>query len=271
MDLYKKNNETLSQAPAGSLNSPLLHKAISNKDSVFLEQRTQKLSTAIHMVTDSLPETEALRHDLRAVSLKLLGASFSLELSSGESQALQFKELEVGVRNIMALVELAKTIGLMGQMNADILLQELKNIGSYVLEYSNRATRESGVLIRTEKLMEVSLEGMFPIFENKTTLIGHDSGQKGQVLNTESYKGHQELNKRYRNPKQLEVVLKSERRSAILGVLKNKGEISVKDASEVIKDYSEKTIQRELISMVSEGILNKIGNKRWSKYSIRTK
>jgi DeoR/GlpR family transcriptional regulator of sugar metabolism len=37
----------------------------------------------------------------------------------------------------------------------------------------------------------------------------------------------------------------------------------------VIKDVSEKTIQRELISLIEAGIILKTGERRWSRYSIK--
>lgn len=271
MDLYKKNNEPISQAQTGSLNSALLSKHFFNKDCVFLQQRTQKLTTAIHMVTDKLPDSEAMRTELRVMSLKLLSLSFSLEMTKGESQSQRFNEFDCSLRNTLALVELSKSVGLMGAMNADILAKELKNIEAYTTEYSNRKYNEEGVLMHSEKFAEVSLADMFPRFKTMNAQIGQDLSYKGHESRTENTKRQHEPNKKYRNPKELEIVLKSERRSAILNIVKNKGEIGVKDVSLVIKDYSEKTIQRELMSMVSEGILNKNGNKRWSKYSIRTK
>ena len=33
--------------------------------------------------------------------------------------------------------------------------------------------------------------------------------------------------------------------------------------------HSEKTLQRELVSMVTDGVLKKEGTKRWSKYFIK--
>jgi hypothetical protein len=42
----------------------------------------------------------------------------------------------------------------------------------------------------------------------------------------------------------------------------------IKDVSPLIEGCSEKTIQRELMSMVHNGTLKKIGEKRWSRYSL---
>jgi len=71
--------------------------------------------------------------------------------------------------------------------------------------------------------------------------------------------------------------LKKERRFNIINIIKNNG------GSSTIKDIkaktntgvqgslvcSEKTLQRELMSMIKDGVLNKTGEKRWSKYFIK--
>jgi hypothetical protein len=40
----------------------------------------------------------------------------------------------------------------------------------------------------------------------------------------------------------------------------------VKDVSAVVKDCSEKTLQRELLALVAQGVLKKEGERRWSSY-----
>ena len=59
---------------------------------------------------------------------------------------------------------------------------------------------------------------------------------------------------------------KRDRRSIILSLLQEKDRISVKDVSERIVNCSEKTLQRELLSMVDQGLLRKEGERRWSTY-----
>jgi DNA-binding transcriptional ArsR family regulator len=59
-----------------------------------------------------------------------------------------------------------------------------------------------------------------------------------------------------------------DRRESILSVIKNKNQASIKDISTLIRGVSEKTIQRELSSLVEEGIVLKKGERRWSTYSL---
>jgi hypothetical protein len=58
------------------------------------------------------------------------------------------------------------------------------------------------------------------------------------------------------------------RRARILSVIRTIGQANIKDISAVVTDCSEKTIQREVISMIDEGILGKEGERRWSMYHI---
>ena len=61
---------------------------------------------------------------------------------------------------------------------------------------------------------------------------------------------------------------KNGRQSVILDLVKKRGEVMIKDVSPHIAGVSEKTIQRELLALVKDGILVKEGEKRWSKYSL---
>ncbi len=45
--------------------------------------------------------------------------------------------------------------------------------------------------------------------------------------------------------------------------------MTIKDFSTYIKDCSEKTIQRQLLDLVKDGVLKKDGERRWSRYSLK--
>jgi len=59
-----------------------------------------------------------------------------------------------------------------------------------------------------------------------------------------------------------------DRRERIKTVIEAKGEATIKDISEIITDCSEKTIQRELNSMIEDNLVKRQGERRWSKYSL---
>jgi hypothetical protein len=74
--------------------------------------------------------------------------------------------------------------------------------------------------------------------------------------------------------------LKKERRDSIINIIKSIGTgATIKDIKDKVSampeqfkslmSVSEKTLQRELVSMVKNGVLNKTGEKRWSKYFVK--
>ncbi len=58
------------------------------------------------------------------------------------------------------------------------------------------------------------------------------------------------------------------RKKQIIDIIKDKGNVTIKDICDVIKDCSEKTVQRALAALVEEGVVTKEGARRWTKYSI---
>jgi len=57
-----------------------------------------------------------------------------------------------------------------------------------------------------------------------------------------------------------------ERSGRIIGLLKDTDGLGIKDIANVITDCSEKTIQRELMSLIENGLVRREGERRWSRY-----
>lgn len=58
------------------------------------------------------------------------------------------------------------------------------------------------------------------------------------------------------------------RRERVIAVIRDKGEASIKDIVEVVTDCSEKTIQRELNALIKDSVVQREGERRWSKYKL---
>ncbi len=58
----------------------------------------------------------------------------------------------------------------------------------------------------------------------------------------------------------------SERTERILEYIRRQGSVSIKEIATTIKGCSEKTIQRELISLIQAGLVRRVGERRWSHY-----
>jgi hypothetical protein len=59
-----------------------------------------------------------------------------------------------------------------------------------------------------------------------------------------------------------------QRKDRIRTILVEKGQVSIKDISDIIKDVSEKSIQRDLNELIETGAVVRIGERRWSTYKL---
>lgn len=69
-----------------------------------------------------------------------------------------------------------------------------------------------------------------------------------------------------KDTKKLSDKTQSERMSLILNFIQKNKQASIKDIAAVVKGCSEKTIQRELGSLIEQGLVRKVGERRWSVY-----
>jgi DNA-binding transcriptional ArsR family regulator len=60
----------------------------------------------------------------------------------------------------------------------------------------------------------------------------------------------------------------TDRAERIKTVLEAKPQATIRDIAEIITDVSEKTIQRELNSLIEKGQVYREGERRWSRYSV---
>jgi len=176
------------------------------------------------------------------------------------------------INEIVSLLSIAKSGSIISDMNVSVLQKEYESLNSMIKH--------------KEKIKDTVDEIMGGFFDNPKTLGEHN--KQGDIHKGHS-KGHKTTNDvLYKTPASRPVksrlslhgrdtktgattsglLNKDGRRAKILGLLKKKKEVTIKDVSSVIADCSDKTIQRELSSMVKENVLKKEGEKRWSRYSL---
>ncbi|OGN12746.1 MAG: hypothetical protein A3D48_04245 [Candidatus Yanofskybacteria bacterium RIFCSPHIGHO2_02_FULL_43_17] len=228
----------------------------------FLIKKTEKISAAIHLVTEHFPPDDPLRMMLRRRSLELIDEVFKCERRSVSMQnTLDTVEL------ILTCLEVARMAKLISDTNFSILSKETHAV-------KNAYGRDARVL--NEDFFNDTKEGA-PL---------------GQSNETQSYKGH-EFRHDKMSYKSIGVSDKSDsvrnhmiiksatdksdkdkvsiRRNVILSIIKKIGKIGIKDITPEISDCSEKTIQRELVQMVEDGVIVREGDRRWSRYALNTK
>ncbi|KND51130.1 MAG: hypothetical protein ABA06_02335 [Parcubacteria bacterium C7867-001] len=219
-----------------------------NKDiqRIYIYKKAERLSKALTLVTPAFRDHPSLRDRVDRVSVALIdatigGVAFSLESLSKELLALS------------SILSIARSAGILSPMNADLISEEahvlLQEAASYEMPRVS--------LGEAPTLAALARASVQPRYEPKARVASTSVPEPVVVQEA----GHKVQIKDIKDNQQ-------GRRDAILSVLRTKSPSYIKDISTVIRDVSEKTIQRELQALVVEGVVTRSGDRRWTQYSI---
>jgi hypothetical protein len=238
----------------------------------YLYKKTEKLILATYLVTNLFETEEPLRLELRKISGALLPGALSFNSHSIETKVahnLIGKFMEFGSWLLIANRSL-----LLSDMNYELMRREIDGLLALLSELEIKQSPEKNTGLNEDFFKDnVSVtQESSPFIVDGLRRSNEHSRYKGH-----DYKGHGKVSlmsvtrKRSLSPGESSQSAPHEntnRRTLIVELLQKKTLISVKDVADVITDYSEKTLQRELLSMVKDGVLKKEGERRWSRYRI---
>lgn len=221
----------------------------------FSNTKSQKLATAIYLITGFFSDNEPLKWKLRDLSSKLISVSLLIKDNHFKHNS-GVLEMRAIITEITSLLLVLKQVGLISEMNYSIINQEFSSLLSLVSP-SEEFEPYGEIHIKRNffTTSEIAQEEISRVIAPTPT--GRAVPKDIKDKTTEDLKDFSVV-----------AVKKNGRQSIIINLLKRKKEIMIKDVSPLINGCSEKTIQRELMSMVHNGVLNKIGEKRWSRYSL---
>ncbi|MCH7597599.1 hypothetical protein IID27_00955 [Patescibacteria group bacterium] len=266
--MFGKNADN-HDSPKDLAEIPMMDMAKENPSFAFAYKKTEKLIQALYLITNFVPTDEPLRIRLRERSMDLLSSVLSFGMRARHRKPVADSPQAI-MLEITTLLDIAFTSGYISAMNCNVLKREYSMLYAF---WEDRADTilPKGALI-PKRFFEVDIE-------KGEELLGkgrlEDSVEGEDVLG----KGIKDVVKRtkvriqgaaFRQRISTGPIRKrrDERRAAILSLLKRQKKITVKDVSSVIENCSEKTLQRELVALVEEGILSKEGERRWSTYSL---
>lgn len=252
--------------------SNVLGTIVKDSDISIAYTKTNKLITALYMVTDIMDTDEPLR-----LKLRTLGVEIVSDIQAKPGGALG------KIKELMSFLDIASAMNIISPMNASILFKEFKELNQAILDATTEVkVQDKEVDLDAFFRMDLSsFEHTLPasnfrsIGQPRSNSIGVQKGSTLlKALSKVSVSDRNMSNKKNKT-KHAESfdVLKKQRREAIVGFIKkNKGVATITDiktnATGVLENCGEKTLQRELISMLKDGVLEKTGEKRWSKYFI---
>ncbi len=249
MENKGQNGVSISTSRERSVDSFVLDKSIfSNvfgKDikRVYIYKKAERLARAIHLVSPAFTSAPSLKQRADDIAMSLVDAAV-LE------PHLARPSLSRDLLALSSLLSIARTGNLLSPMNADLIAREAHLLLEEVATYEEPRVSFDAIPSLAE------LAKATPKREVREPKPEPKKQAPMSVKPAES-KGH--VSDMPRN---------SSRREAVLSILKSKGPSHIKDISTMIRDVSEKTIQRELQALVDEGKVTKEGKRRWTKYTL---
>lgn len=219
-------------------------------------KKTEKAVSVIFYILSDIKQDELTKMHVDTIkdrSLKTHETSLetlSLPVHQAEAGLLSFQYALVALESTLRVAEAARVIP------EDIVTLLSEQIDS-VMRYINNHYLSGRTGITVSDLTETVIAKKTP--EKRAAKSSGDSSRQRRVnipagdISSDAYLVYSQL---------------TDRAERIKTVLEAKPQATVKDISEVITDVSEKTIQRELNSLIEKGQVVREGERRWSRYSV---
>lgn len=190
----------------------------------------QKIVAALYLVTGHLSDTDPLKVAIRTEALALVRSDVS---------ALPHVRDRVDM-----LLGGAVMAGLVSEKNASIILLEVRHFVTSVLDGQSDVRSLFAAPATTPAMSDSTAKKLSSFSTSVASLQSSLSDTKISKTNE----------------------IKTDRKQAILSFINDRKSAGIKDIAAIFPELSEKTIQRELGALVSEGKMTKRGSKRWSVY-----
>lgn len=285
---------------------------------LLIAKKTEKIVTAIYLISQFLKDTESIKHELRKEANELIKSLNSLAYLEHKDTLSIYRNSLDNVSLLISYLTITKESNLISRMNVEIVIEALRilenllakkqfnlkpenlfiNEESFLLsllesreEISPNTNTSYDVLTgrNIEENFYTNSKNIFNSQEKKSKLekeriseeVVKDKISKGQntilkdkAIEKEAVKATASLKDtpkstaaKINNKKAVQnQERKNNRREQILSLFTKGTEVSIKDISKKIVGCSVKTIQRELNDLVAENKVERIGDKRWSKY-----
>jgi hypothetical protein len=213
---------------------------------VYLYKKSERLAKALYLILPAFKDAPALRDRVHRISIELIDASILTPLASRDA-------LSRALLALSSVLSIARSAGLLSPMNAELISRE-----AHLLLKEAAVYEEPKLSFEDAPTLAVLSRNMPSLREP-----ARDAGQaRPKERSVKDIRSHVSDTGSPLGPD------KTNRREAILATLRSKGPSFIKDISTVVRDVSEKTIQRELQALVLEGRVTKTGERRWTSYTI---
>ena len=268
--------------------------AIFENDSDFYvaHKKAEKLAVATYMISNFFTAEEPLKWSLRRVATELVKDTVALSSASLAVKDSLVRTLVAKVLELISLYEVAHKAGFISEMNFNIITTELEKILALLDKREGNQVGTKNITFNENFFTVQAAKDQTPV-ESKVDHLSPKTSAWSQAPAAQKYSAYPHVqtapsthvNTPHAQPQytsspaartapsfikdnQNQKDIKDNRQQTILALVKRHRTLTIKGFTGVIKDCSEKTIQRELLALVEKGVLKKEGERRWSTYSL---
>ena len=229
---------------------------------IYVFKKTEKITSALYLVSSLLKDEEPLKWEIRDKGIDLLSSSFIASSAVPGDKNSVIQSLFTAALETLSLLNVARISHLISEMNHNLLVREIDQVVALLRDRLALNAENAGYVLsesffKTPELFNSGLRTS----QSEPRFTARSNSRSASTFGSSTAKtsqGHVDVQ-----------VKKTSRQDAIVTMLKGQSNLTIRDFSQVIKDCSEKTIQRELLELVDKGIVQKEGERRWSKYSLK--
>ena len=207
--------------------------------------RVKKITEALYRITDFFPDREPMKWALRDKALKILDFSLTVK-NSPPKNVSELSDALHSIEKILDLLDLASVGSFAAKSNFDVLEREYRSVLNFVADLNKNMlhTATASLKLLLDQTVKPKIEELTasPYFQPDEVKIEQNRSDGLQF---------------------------SQRHAKILSLVMEKKKVSVADISAFFEGISEKTIQRDLISLVNRGLLDMNGDRRWRRYLLK--
>ncbi len=207
----------------------------------YIFKKTEKIASAVFYITrteESISQKDAVIVDIEDSSRTLLETSIKALRATQSSRHTRLEDLRIALIALESKLVIGSAARCISAEHLEVFRHEMVSVHRSLREYLTETLRNP--------LQEPNGEGV-PVRVPRKIAERKDGERQPRAVNTVQHQG---------------------RRERILSIIKDKGQATIKDVSVLVTDFSEKTIQRELMSLIKDGVLIKEGERRWSRYKL---
>ena len=105
-----------------------MHEEQKQEYGTLVAKKSEKLVTALYLVTDLMTDNEPIKHGLRKNAVALLSSMNSLSQLDVKDRVIEFKMSLKAVTEIISLLHVSVTTGIVSEMNGQLLMDGFRQL-----------------------------------------------------------------------------------------------------------------------------------------------